>query len=169
MAVRFFLGLIEGLVIGAGFAVASVRVLGTATPSAGLAALLAAGAGFLVGLIAGRPIWAKDAKVEALLKAIAGAIAAAALSFGLGRWLSAAVDLRQFALGIGPVGKLSAVSLPAIATALALFFELDDGGSPSASPRTGTARRQRVEPDSSEELAELDEADTDEKRRFEKR
>src|SRR3982751_3895691 len=128
---RFLLGLIEGLSIGIALALAAVHGLGLATPGPWLAALLAAVVGLTVGLIAGRPVWAKNAKVEALLKSGAGAVVAALLSLAARRWLHAPVDLSEFSLGIGPVGQLTAISLPAIACALALFFELDDGGAPA--------------------------------------
>ena len=126
---RFFLGLIEGLVIGLGVAVASARGLGLSTPDRVTATLLAAAVGFLVGLVAGRPVWARDAKTEALLKASVGALVGAGASLGLAHLLHAPVDLSSFELGVGPVGNLLAVSLPAIACALSLFFELDDTGS----------------------------------------
>ena len=158
MVRRFLLGLSEGLVIGLGLGVAAARGLGFTTPGPLVAALLAGVVGFLVGLVAGRPVWARDAKTEALLKAGAGALVGAGLSFALGRWLTAPVDLSQFALGAGPVGKLTAISLPAIACALALFFELDDDGS-IAPKKARSALEQRVAPPgaAAHELDELDE------------
>ena len=169
---RFFLGLFEGLVIGLALGVISARGLGLTAPNAIIAALLAGGAGFLVGLVAGRPVWARDAKTEALLKAGAGALVGAGLSLALGHWLKAPVDLSQFALGVGPVGKLTAVSLPAIASALALFFELDDGGSASSNARliAGSAKRRLpAQVDELSELDELDEPSDETERRQEKR
>ncbi len=159
---RLLLGLAEGLVIGMALAVAAARGLGlnAAATSALVSAPLAGGAGFLVGLIAGRPVWARDAKTEALLKAGVGALVAVGLSFALGRWFSLPLDLSAYSLGAGPAGKLAAVSLPIIATALALFFELDNTGSGEAKPRLTEARgKQRLgvssgEPD--ELLSELD-------------
>jgi hypothetical protein len=158
---RFFLGLIEGLVIGLGLAIASARGLGLTTPGSATAAALAALVGCLVGLVAGRPVWARNAKTEALLKAFVGGLVAAGLSLALGRWLSAPVDLSPFALGAGPVGKLLAVSLPAIACALSLFFELDDTGSPASKARLPTAPARRAPPaaNRSSERDELDEPD----------
>jgi hypothetical protein len=159
---RLLLGLSEGLVLGLVLGVGCARGLGLFMPGAVVAALLGALAGFAVGLVAGRPIWAHNAKVEALLKAAAGALGGIGLSFALRRWLKLEVDLSAFSLGVGPAGQLSALALPAVTTALALFFELDDGGgrNPSEpSPRRGAERRVEAELsdasslDDSEELA----------------
>src|SRR5882757_5336317 len=125
---RLLLGLSEGLAIGLALGIACARGLGLGSPGSIAAGALAACAGFAVGLIAGRPIWAKSAKTEALLKAAAGALGGFGLSFALRRWLKVEVDLSAFSLGAGPAGQLSAVVLPAVTTALALFFELDDDG-----------------------------------------
>ena len=165
---RFLLGLLEGLSIGIALALAAVRGLGLATPGAWVAALLAAGVGFLVGLVAGRPIWAKNAKIEALLKAGAGALVAALLSLAARRWLHAPVDLSEFSLGIGPVGELTAVSLPAIACALSLFFELDDSN--AATPPTEPVKaRVTAAPREFEELTELEGSDEQAQRKLEQR
>ena len=149
---RLFVGLVEGLVIGIALAVAATRGLGMSAPGALVAALLAGVAGFAVGLVAGRPIWARDAKTEALLKAGVGAFVGVGLSFALGRWLAVPIDLSAYSFGAGPMGKLAAVSLPLIASALALFFELDNTDGGEAKPRLAAAHgKQRlstsVEPD----------------------
>ena len=168
---RFLLGLVEGLVLGLGLGVASVRGLGLSAPSAVTAAVLAGAVGLLVGLIAGRPVWAHGAKTEAVLKALAGALVGAGLSFALGRWLTAPVDLSQFGLGAGPAGRLLALNLPAIGCALSLFFELDDS-EPSGAQRRHekTAPKQRLgslEAGSSEPV-DLDPASEDRTRTVEK-
>ena len=133
---RLCLGLFEGLLIGAAWGLACSRGLGWTTLGALLAAAFGAGAGFVVGLVAGRPIWARHAKTEALLKAGAGALLGAGLAFATQRWLSVPLDLSQFGLGAGPAGQLPAALLPAVATVLALFFELDD----TSSGNTGAQR-----------------------------
>ena len=146
MLYRFLLGLFEGVAIGVGVGVASARGFGLSAPGTVVAAALAGAVGFLVGLIAGRPVWARGAKTEALLKAVAGALFGAGLSLALGRWLTAPVDLSQFALGAGPAGRLLALNLPAIACALALFFELDDTGPNGQKlPRANAAPKQRLD------------------------
>jgi hypothetical protein len=150
---RAFLGLFEGLVIGLGLAVLSAQ-LGLSAPGGIMRALLAAGVGFLVGLVAGRPVWARAAKTEALLKAGVGALVAAGLSLALGRWLTLPVNLTAYGLGAGAAGGLAAVSLPAIACALALFFELDDTtGSAAPAPLPGASSKQRL---AANELDQLD-------------
>jgi hypothetical protein len=160
---RLFVGLAEGLVIGLAMALAVIRGLGLRTPSALLAAALAGGAGLLVGLVAGRPIWARDAKTEALLKAGVGALVGAGLSFALGRWWSMPVDLSAYSLGAGAAGTLAVLTLPAIACALSLFFELDNTDG-AAKPRISAPRgKQRLaapeEPAQGAEHDSLDELD----------
>ncbi|MET0793474.1 MAG: hypothetical protein ABW061_18275 [Polyangiaceae bacterium] len=169
---RSLLGLVEGLVIGLALAIACARGLGLSAPGALLAALLAGVAGFTVGLVAGRPIWARDAKTEALLKASVGALVGVGLSYVLGRWFSVPLDLSAFSFGAGPAGKLAAVSLPAIASALGLFFELDNTDAGKAKPRLATARaKQRLDTgaDPDERLTDLDELQDSTAERREKR
>src|SRR4051794_28836967 len=119
---RSLLGLVEGLLVGLGLAFACARGLGAAAPGALLLILLGALAGFLVGLVAGRPVWARDAKTEAILKASAGALFGAGLSFAMQRWLSLPLNLSVLSFGSGPAGQLAGVTVPAVACALALFF-----------------------------------------------
>lgn len=161
---RLLLGLVEGLVLGVALGLASVRGLGLVAPSAVFLALLGALAGFAVGLVAGRPIWARDAKTEALLKGAAGALGGFGLTFALRHWLKVPVDLAAYSLGAGPAGELSAVTLPAVTTALGLFFELDDDGKRSSGgPGSKRPTKQRVGPtradaegfDEAEELADV--------------
>jgi hypothetical protein len=166
---RLFVGLVEGLVIGIALAVAATRGLGMSAPSTLFAALLAGMAGFAVGLVAGRPIWARDAKTEALLKAGAGALVGVGLSFALGRWLSMPLDLSAYSFGVGSAGKLAVVSLPLIASALALFFELDNTDGNGAKPRLAAPRTKRrleasAEPDEQMSDSELDELPAERKR-----
>ena len=169
---RLLLGLSEGLVIGLALGVACARGLGLGAPGAVMAAVLGALAGFAVGLVAGRPIWARNAKTEALLKAAAGALGGFGLSFALRRWLKVEVDLCAFSLGAGPAGQLSAVVLPAVTSALALFFELDDdGGQGSAEPGAKRAGKQRLDSEQPSSAA-LDDAEVsadDAPRKFAKR
>ncbi len=123
---RLLLGLVEGLVIGLALGVGVARGLGLYAPGGSARVLLGAGAGFLVGLVAGRPVWGRDAKTEAVLKASVGAAGGAGLSFAARHWLKVPLNLNAFHLGAGPAGRLSSAALPLVATVLALFFELDD-------------------------------------------
>ena len=123
---HLLLGLMEGLVIGLALGAGAARGLGLSAPGSFVLALLSAGAGFLVGLVAGRPVWARAAKTEAMLKAGVGATGAVGLSFAAQHWLKVSLDLSTFHLGAGPAGMLSSAVVPLVATVLALFFELDD-------------------------------------------
>ncbi|HEX3776671.1 MAG TPA: hypothetical protein VHV51_19495 [Polyangiaceae bacterium] len=169
---RLLLGLVEGLLLGVALGVAYCRVFGAGAPSAVVTALLGAVVGFAIGLVAGRPIWARDAKTEALLKSLAGALAGLGLAFALRHWLKLAVDLSALSLGTGSAGELPATSLPLIATALALFFELDDDGTRASrqTPKT-KHQKQRLANDDSDAIGarEPEEFDDEVDRKFEKR
>jgi len=127
---RLFVGLLLGAVIGV--AASAVLVAGlkvtvfdgmAGTFEAYAAALLV---GVLAGLVAGKPIWASDAKVEAGLKAVFGALLAAGGMFALRRW--APLVSLPAPLGTGapvPLGALPA-SLPALGAVLGALFELDN-------------------------------------------
>src|SRR6185436_7520967 len=69
MLKRLVVGLIKGFMIGLVLALILMKGLGLATFGGLLAYLIASIAGMLTGLIAGKPIWAKEAKIEAGLKA----------------------------------------------------------------------------------------------------
>ncbi len=82
--------------------------------------------GVLVGLLAGKPIWAKGARVEAGLKAAFGALVAAGLMYALRAWVGFDLDLSSAGLGHGAAGMLPVVAFPAIALVLSLLFEVDN-------------------------------------------
>jgi hypothetical protein len=125
MARRFLLGLMKGLLLGA--ALSLLWVKGFGAPFSGVLAYLAAlVTGSLVGLIAGKPIWQKGALVEVVLKTVVGALVGVAALYGMQKWLGVALDLGP--LGSGRMGELPTFALPAIATALAIVFELDNTG-----------------------------------------
>jgi hypothetical protein len=145
---RLLIGIVKGLIVGGlvGFGLAK---LGFAAPGAVIAYLAAVLTGVLVGLIAGKPIWARDARIEAGMKAFAGALLGAALMFAARRWLTMPVPVSLGELG-GPNGSLDEVardgtfgglaltSLAAIAALLGGFYEADntpsDDSSSSAKP-----------------------------------
>ncbi len=136
---RLLLGLVIGAVVGIAIAavlVAGLKIVAFTGPFGALLAYAgAAGTGAVTGLVAGKPIWAGDAKVEGGLKAVFGALLAAAAMFALRRW-APAVDLDLTALhggGPGHVADLPAASLPLIAAVLGMFFELDNSV-PDAAP-----------------------------------
>jgi len=136
---RLLLGLVIGAVVGIAIAAVLVAGLKIAAFTGPFGALLAygcaAGTGAVTGLVAGKPIWAGDAKVEGGLKALFGAVLAAAAMFALRRWASG-VDLDLTALhggGPGQLADLPAASLPLLAAVLGMFFELDNSV-PDAAP-----------------------------------
>ncbi|XXY55004.1 hypothetical protein WME91_28130 [Sorangium sp. So ce269] len=142
---RLILGIVKGLIVGGllGFGLAK---LGYAAPFAIIAYLAAALAGVLVGLIAGKPIWAKDAKIEAGMKAFVGALLGAGLMYAARRWLTmpvpvplgelggANLSLGEAAGSAGTFGGLAVTSLAAIAALLGGFYEADNNPSDEATP-----------------------------------
>ena len=133
MIKRLLYGLVFGHVVGGLLAAALVKGLGmlafVGTGGAVLAFVFAAVTGILVGLVAGKPIWASGGQIEAGLKAFFGALLATGLMFAIRRWLH--VDLNLGGLGLGPaeateLGNLPVVTLPAIAMLLGAFYEADN-------------------------------------------
>jgi hypothetical protein len=137
---RLLIGLILGLIVGGLVAAALVAGLhqsffGPDAGGAAMAYLSAAITGVLTGLVAGKPIWASGAKIEAGLKAFFGALLGAGLMFALRQWVHFAPEMAALAPGQAPevihdatVGQLPMVSLPLLAAVLGGFFELDNTG-----------------------------------------
>jgi len=166
---RLVKGLFLGLLIGGLAAAALIRGVGVTGFETehfdflAYAAALATGA--VAGLVAGKPIWAKGAGIEAILKTVFGALLGAGGMFLLQRFHGPSVDLTRYGLGDAAIGHLTAVSLPAIATVLSVFFEIDNTGDDAADAKGGRvvgkapARRLRapsdaatVEDDAEEEV-----------------
>jgi hypothetical protein len=150
---RFLAGIVLGLLVGGAIAAALVAGLKVAVFEGTAGAFEAYGAaivvGLLAGLVAGKPIWALDAKIEAGLKAFFGSLLAAGAMYALRRWApSTPLDLHALGAG-GPAAPadLPAVALPAIGAVLGAFFELDNTGDtksagatrPSPGPRVAAA------------------------------
>jgi hypothetical protein len=134
MVKRLFVGLFLGGIVGAIIAAVLVQGLGVmsfadSTLGAAGAYLAAAVTGVLTGLVAGKPIWSADGKIEAGLKAFFGALIALGGMFVLRQWVHVPLDLHALKASNGPtdLGQLPAVSLPIIAAVLAGFFEIDNG------------------------------------------
>jgi hypothetical protein len=141
---RLLVGLILGLIVGGLAAAALVGGLhmtafGEGAGGSAMAYLAAAFTGVLTGLVAGKPIWASGAKIEAGLKAFFGALLAAGLMFAIRKWLTADVNLSFIGAGSGAIGELPATSLPLLAAVLGGFFELDNTGSPDKDEAKGAA------------------------------
>src|SRR5271170_1592032 len=106
---RLLIGLVLGLVVGGLAAAGLVAGLHMTMFDAGtggivLAYIAAALTGVLTGLVAGKPIWASGAKIEAGLKAFFGALIAGGLMFAARRWLTTTVDLDFIHAGAGAIG-----------------------------------------------------------------
>ena len=135
MLKRLVFALLEGALPGvlAAFVLSSVGAASSA-----LAVYIAAAAvGVLTGLLAGRPIWAKSAKVEGSMKAVVGLFISVTMLFGIRKWLpGVSVDLGAFAAGSGPIGSVPWIVLPGIGVAYAIVLEIDDaiGADPLPAP-----------------------------------
>ena len=138
MLKRLIVGLILGTVIGAVVAAVLVQGLGMALFSnAAFAYLAAAATGVITGLVAGKPIWAADGKIEAGLKAFFGILLGLGAMFVLRTWANVHLDLSMLKAGEGALGDLPAASLPLMAAVLAGFYEIDN--SPNADKKDDDA------------------------------
>ncbi len=178
---RLLIGIVKGLLVGGliGFGLAK---LGLAAPMAIVAYLAAAVTGVLIGLVAGKPIWAKDAKIEAGMKAFVGALLGAGLMYAARRWLTmplpialgplsaANTSLGEAATSTGTVGGMAITSLAAIAALLGGFYEVDndpsEGGSATESggKRAPASNKRIAADDASDEADEELDAEADPKR-----
>jgi hypothetical protein len=176
---RLVIGIVKGLIVGAlvGF---GMMKLGFAAPGAVVAYLAAAFTGVLIGLIAGKPIWAKDAKIEAGMKAFVGALLGVGLMVAARRWLTMPVpfslgpladpSLGEAAGSPETIGGLAITSLAAIAALLGGFYEADnDPSEVQEAPKTANKRlaasgRRIANEGSSEESAEELDGEADKKR-----
>lgn len=170
MLKRLIIGLILGTVIGAVFAALLVQGLGMEVFSSAVFAYLAAAAtGVITGLVAGKPIWAADGKIEAGLKAFFGILLGLGGMFALRTWGNVNVDLSSLHAGAGYLGYLPATSLPIIAGVLAAFYEIDnspsaesdkkddDASGGASNAKKGAGKKVRVEAEN--EADEVDEVD----------
>lgn len=108
---------------------------------AAIAYLTAAVAGAVTGLVAGKPIWTTQAKLEAFLKAFVGFFVGVVAIYGARKWLTGTeFDLSGLRAGKGSFGELPALFVPLLTLGLSIFFELDN------TVEQASARpRQRVE------------------------
>ena len=139
---RLLLGIVKGLLVGALVGLGLAKI-GFAAPGAIVAYLAAAATGVLVGLIAGKPILFKDAKIEAGMKAFVGALLASGLMYVARRWLAFGLpfsigelaapnlSLGEPASSNGTIGGMAITSLAAIAAVLGGFYEADNNPSDS--------------------------------------
>jgi len=165
MLKRLIVGLILGTVIGAVVAAVLVQGLGMALFSNAVFAYLAAAAtGVITGLVAGKPIWAADGKIEAGLKAFFGVLLGLGGMFALRTWANIHLDLSMLKAGEGGLGELPAATLPIIAAVLAGFYEIDnspaadgdkkDDDATASSSKKGAGKKVRVADEDEDEEAE---------------
>jgi chromate transport protein ChrA len=170
---RLLIGIVKGVILGGllGFGVAK---LGFPAPPALIAYLAAAVAGVLVGLIAGKPIWAKDAKMEAGMKAVIGALLASGLMYAARRFLTMPVPIALGPLGAtaesaNTVGALALTSVATVAGLLGGFYEADNTPGETADGAKEKAKepssKKRIAPSVDEEDDEEAEGEADKKQR----
>ncbi|MFI5299715.1 MAG: hypothetical protein ACHREM_16640 [Polyangiales bacterium] len=167
MLKRLLLGLMIGVVLG-GLGGVGLAAIGLSM-SGVLGYVFAAVMGVLVGLIAGKPIWAKGALVEAGLKSTIGALLACGLLFGL-RFAPITlpgVDVSGLAIKSASLGTHTIGALVSIATLLAVFYEIDNDGKASDDSTKGVrvATGVRVETATAEDDVEESSASAAKKRR----
>ncbi len=164
MLKRLIVGLILGTVIGAVVAAVLVQGLGMALfGNAAFAYLAAAATGVITGLVAGKPIWSADGKIEAGLKAFFGVLLALGGMFALRTWANVHLDLSMLKAGEGALGSLPAASLPIIAAVLAGFYEIDNSPSPEGEKKDDSSGSSKKGSGNKKvRVADEDEADEDE-------
>jgi hypothetical protein len=173
MLKRLIVGLLLGAIVGGVVAAVLVQGLGMMTFSPVFAYLAAAVTGVLTGLVAGKPIWSADGKIEAGLKAFFGALLSLGAMFAIRTWAKVEVDLSSLHAGKDFIGNLPAASLPIVAAVLAGFFELDntgeskkeDGEKGAAAKGGENAKKVRVADDAEAEEEEEEEAPAKKKAR----
>lgn len=149
---RLLIGIFKGLLVGGLVGFGLVK-LGFAAPGAVVAYLSAAVTGVLIGLIAGKPIWAKDAKIEAGMKAFVGALLAVGLMYVARRFLTMPIpvafgelavpntSLGEAAGSAGTLGGLAMTSLGGVAAVLGGFYEADNDPSDAEAAPPGVAKK----------------------------
>jgi hypothetical protein len=155
MLKRLIVGLVIGVLVGGLIGYGLFQVLPTAMAGA-LGYAFAAVTGVLVGLVAGKPIWAREAAVEAGLKAFVGALLAMGVLFGirfLGLTIPSIAEIPAAEIGRHPIG-----SLAAIAVLLSVFYELDNTGGDEPAPKARVeGDKARVATNGTEEMLEEEE------------
>ena len=129
MVKRLALGLVVGMIVGVLLAAAAVAGLHMDTWTHPLFAyVFAAATGAATGLVAGKPVWAKGAMIEAWLKAFFGALLAAGGMFALQKWgmRFAARAIAQLHVDKVALGAQPATALPMVGAVLGALFGLDN-------------------------------------------
>lgn len=126
------MGLVKGLIIG-GLIGYGLAMAGMATPGALVAYGAAAVVGVVVSMVAGKPIWAKDARIEVGMKAGAGALIGPGLMWLVRRFLTMDIPFDVSSLpGLDSisshpeVGAFAITALAVVAGLLAGFYDADN-------------------------------------------
>lgn len=172
MFARLIVGILKGLVVGGllGFALVKLNVSLFVGGLAIVGYIAAAVTGIFIGLIAGKPIWAKDAKIEAGMKAFVGALLGAGLMFGLRKLQLPLADAVLSAFGVMTKDPQTLATFPVTALALVAavlggFYDADNTPEPesasksdnSASSSGKAVPKQRVATPAADEDLGLDE------------
>lgn len=139
---RFLVGLLKGLVIGGLVGAGAQLGLGWTRTTGLLGYLLAMGAGATVGLLAGKPPWAREAWLESILRAVAGLVVGGLLYFLALRFAAAPIPVDG---GPGVPAGTPWVELPllfalAIGAVYGAIVELDHTPDDAAKRSTRSAR-----------------------------
>lgn len=127
MLARTLLGLLTGLFFGAIVAAGLVFGLGQASLPFWLAIMAVSLTGALAGLVAGKPIWAEGARIEAGLKSAFGALLAGVGLFLLHRYTGLVAGMAlPFGHGAVRSGEVSVLAFPLVAATLTTLFEIDN-------------------------------------------
>lgn len=154
MALRLLVGMLKGLVLGG--------LVGYGLTAGGLTAgwlayVAAAVVGMLVALIAGKPIWAKDARIEVGMKVAAGAVLAPLAMWGVRSFLTMGLPfdpstlpgLESVSASSATLGTFFVTSLAIIGGVLAGFYDADNqpgSGAKAGAEKTsqGSGGKQRI-------------------------
>ena len=139
---RLLLGVLKGTLIGALVGSLMVFVMGVSLMTGFVGYLGAVVTGVCVALLAGKPIWARGAWIEVLLKGVAAAVLGAGLLYGVRTFLDTSLALGS--LGSGSLSQLPLVMLPLMATILAVFFEVDNTDEPRELSKADQDKKLRV-------------------------
>ena len=158
---QLLLGVIKGLLLGGVVLGALVYGLHVTELPMVLAYAAAIVTGALTGLVAGKPIWQKEAKIEAGLKALGGAAIGAAVLWAVLRWvpLGAANALAMKAELEHFVATSNVLALPVVAVVLAVLFELDNTPAPPEQKRVASLAEKRTRVAGAEASADVAEAE----------
>lgn len=139
---RVLLGVLKGILIGGLVGSLWVFVLGMPLMTGFLSYLAAIFTGVCVALLAGKPVWARGAWIEALLKSVAAAVLGFGVLYAVRNYLDATLSAGP--LGQGSFSELPFLMLPLVATVLAVFFEIDNSDEPVTEAAADPPQRQRV-------------------------